>query len=957
VIEPSRGTLFRILGTVEAWTDEGWVQIAAPKPRALLATLLLHTAQPVSTDRLIAAIWGEEPPRRAPNLVTGYVHQLRQIIGDPKGSVLITRAPGYQIVLEPGQLDAGEHARLVAEGRQALAAGEPARAAGLLAAAGALWRGPALADVPPTPPIEAEAHRLEEARIEALMLRAEADAACGRHAQVVPELRRLLADNQLREELWALLMRVLHEAGRQAEALETYARAREVIADELGVDPGAALQQLYLHILNDDAAGSPSSPQVATGPVPRAAEPPRAPAQLPAAIPDFTGRAEQVAQLSALLSAGADEDRPGAVRVVVVAGSGGLGKTALAVHTAHQLASQFPDGQLYANLFGATQPADPAEVLARFLRDLGMDGARIPVGEEERAALYRTRLAGRRVLIVQDDARRAAQVQPLLPGTSSCAVLITARSRLPELVGSQVIDLDVLPPDEARALFANVAGEDRVSAEPEATAEVLEACAGLPLAIRIAGARLAARGGWTVRTLARRLADEQRRLDEFRVGNLAVRASFEVSYASLPGPDLAGGLDPAHVFRLLGLWAGPSMSLAAAAALVGEREDPVADALEVLVDAHLLESPVPDRYRFHDLLRVYAADRARTQEADAACRDAITRLLTWYLHTVEGAAAIISPNHRRVPLDPPPPQVRPLQFASLEDALAWCEAELLALVAAARLAAEMEMHEIAWKLPAASMSFFYRRSHWADWVASHETGLAGARQSGDRLAEAWMLNNLGMAHGQQRQPEAVDCFTQALAIFRELGDLRGESRAANNVAQAYLDLGRFPEALEAAKRALPIQQRGGFRYTEGIALTALGCACRELGRFDEAVEHVQEALVIFRELGDRMVEADALSDLGEAYLGMGRADDALGSLRESLAIWAEIGDRYGQATTSQRLGVAQRRLGDDAGAQESLSEAVRLFGELGDQARATGVQKTLAEMLNETDRGPAPTTS
>jgi tetratricopeptide (TPR) repeat protein len=624
-----------------------------------------------------------------------------------------------------------------------------------------------------------------------------------------------------------------------------------------------------------------------------------------------------------------------------VVGAGGLGKTALAVHTAHLLASEFPDGQLYASLHGAAQPAEPSEVLARFLRALGAEPGHIPLEEEERAAHYRTRLAGKRVLIVLDDAHDAAQVRPLLPGSASCAVLVTARRRLPELAGTKVLDLDVLPLEEARTLFVLVAGQERAVAEPAATDDVLAACAGLPLAIRIGGARLAARGSWTVRTLADRLADERRRLDELRAGNLAVRASFEVSFASLPGPELPGGVDPATAFRLLGLWTGSSVSLAAAAALLGEDEYDVADALDALVDAHLLESRAPDRYRFHDLLRVYAADRARTQETEQVQAAAITRVLTWYLHSIEAAAAVISAHHHRVPLDPPPQAVQPLSFTSLDAALNWCEQERPGLAAGVRLAADSGLHEIAWKLPAATMSFYFRRAYWGDWVTTHKTGLASARVLGDRQAEGWMLNNLGMVYGRQRMPEAIECFEQALAIYRDLGDVQGESRAATNVANAYFDLGRFSEALEAAQRSLAIQRRAEKRYGEAIALGIIGSASRELGRFSEAIDHLQAALAISRELGDRMTQADALSDLGEAYLGLDRVDRAISSLSESVVIWQDIGDRYGQAATLQRLARAQQLTGDNDQARASLQQALRLFEELDDLDHAAEIRRRL----------------
>jgi tetratricopeptide (TPR) repeat protein len=455
------------------------------------------------------------------------------------------------------------------------------------------------------------------------------------------------------------------------------------------------------------------------------------------------------------------------------------------------------------------------------------------------------------------------------------------------------------------------------------------------LAIRIAGARLATRGNWSIRTLAGRLSDERSRLDELRVGNLAVRASFEVSFATLPGPA------PARAFRLLGLWTGPSISLPAVAALLGEPEDEVAEALDVLFDAHLLESPEPDRYRFHDLLRVYAADRAHTQETEPDQAAAIGRVLTWYLHTAEAAATIISAQHARVPLDPPEAAVRPLRFSSLDEALAWCEAERPGLAAATRLAASSGLHEIAWKLPAAAMSFYYRRSHWGDWVATDQIGLEAARLLNDRRAEAWMLNHLGMAYGVQRMTESVACFEQALAIYRELGDEQGEARAAANAPQAYIELHRFEDALLAADRSLAIQRQQGNRYLEGVTLGILGRACRELDRLAEAVDYLEQALAIFRELGQQYAEADSLTDLGDAALCLGQVDSAIARLSESLVIRREVGDRHGEAATLHLLGLALDRTGDRVQARDRLVEALRLFESLGDQTKAQAVRAAL----------------
>jgi DNA-binding SARP family transcriptional activator len=556
---------FRILGPLEVWTGQDWSGIGAPKWRALLAALLLNPGQVVSTDRLAAELWGDDPPDRATNLVSVYVLRLRRALGDPEGRVLTTRAPGYQLLLDPGDLDAEYFETLAAQGRAALAGGDPDRAAEKLTEALELWRGGALADVPPSTLVTAEADRLEESRLSALELRIEADLGCGRHAQLVPDLRRLLSDQPLREGLWVLLIRALDGAGRHAEALAAYGQAREVISEELGVDPGPELQRLHQAMLTADAAPPPVAATAAQHAGPpaesthRRAGPGsssrRTPAQLPADVADFTGRAAPLERLYGLV-AGTRQQHNGAVAVAVVAGTPGLGKTTLAIHAAHRLRPDFPDGQLYASLRGGSEhPVPPEDVLARFLRDLGVDGGRVPVDTEERAAMYRTRLAERQMLIVLDDAREAAQVRPLLPGTGSCAVIVSSRHRLSDLAGSRLIDLDVLDGNEAADLFTRIIGADRAEAEPEPVRDVLGVCAGLPLAIRIAGARLAARRGWTIRTLADRLADQRRRMDELTVGDLAMRACFQVSFDALPPVNLNGAA-PARAFRLLGVWQG-----------------------------------------------------------------------------------------------------------------------------------------------------------------------------------------------------------------------------------------------------------------------------------------------------------------------------------------------------------------------------------------------------------------
>jgi len=945
---------FRLLGPVEVRAGEDWRGIGAPKWRSVLAALLIHPGQIVSADTLIGELWRDEPPARAANLVSIYVLRLRRLMDDPDGHLLVTRAPGYLLRVAGDDTDALLFEAMVRDGRRAFAAGDPEGAASRLTEALGLWYGRPLADVPPTPLVEAEAERLGELRLSADELRITAELALGGHDQAVAGLRRLLADHPLREGLWLLLMRALDGAGRHAEALEAYGQARDAISGQLGVDPGAELRQLHADLLAKDTApagvitAGVLNPPAEPAPEPRPARSTKraasGPAQLPADIADFTGRDEQVKRLSDLLSGTGATGDPGAVRIAVVAGSGGLGKTSLAVHAAHRVRRRFPDGQLYVDLLGATAaPLLPGDVLARFLRDLGVDGRDIPVDEDERAARYRTTLARRRMLVVLDNARDAAQVRPLLPGSASCAVLVTTRSRMPDLASTKLVDLNVLDDDEALKLFVKVVGEERAAAEPEATAELLDACAGLPLAIRICAARLVTRSGWTIRAMAGRLTDEHRRLDEMRAGDLAVRASFEVSFTSLPPSTDKQGIDPALAFRLLGLWQGPSISAAAAAALFGVPEYSAEDALEVLVDTHLLESVTTDRYRVHDLLRVYAAERA-VDDLLAAERDAaVTRLLTWYMRTADAAATAVSPHRYNIVLDPAGTDPPPLAFAGVDDALAWYDSERANLVAATRQAAASGLHDIAWRLPAPLFSMFNRRGNWAECIATHHIALDSSRQAGNRPGEAWVLNNLGDALGVTRDPEGAGHLERSLAIRREIGDRIGEAQAANNLADAYQALGRTEEAVELYRRALELNREIGYRYGEGVALVNLGSTLLDFDRAPEAIGFLLEAQRIFAELDHLEGAGYALHILGRCYLSLRRDAEALECLSQAVASYLATGNRRRQAATLRSLGTAQNRVGLAAEGRESLAQAAVIFTELGDIAQAEEIGAEQAE--------------
>ena len=967
---------FRLLGPLEVRVGEDWKGIGAPKWRSVLAALLINAGQIVSADALISEVWGDEPPVKAANLISIYVLRLRRLLSDADSSLLVTRAPGYQLRVAATDTDALLFEAMVRDGRRVFGSGDPQGAAHQLTEALALWYGRPLADVRATPLVEAEAERLAELRLGALELRITAELACGGLDQAVPEIRRLLADHPLREGLWLQLMRALDGAGRHAEALEVYGQARQAISGQLGVDPGAELRQLYADLLAKDQTGlrgtisagtvaarprkpasgksrpaaapdtsaapaaAPAAAGTRPGRGPRSSAP--TPAQLPADVTDFTGRDEQVKRLCELLAgAGADSDT-GAVRIAVVAGAGGLGKTSLAVHAAHRVRRKFPDGQLYVDMLGATPtPLSPGDVLARFLRDLGVDGRQIPVDEDERAGRYRTALANRRMLVVLDNARDAAQVRPLLPGAASSAVLVTTRSRMPDLASTRLVDLNVLDDDEALTLFIKAVGDDRAAAEPEATAELLDACAGLPLAIRICAARLATRSGWSIQAMASRLRDEHHRLDELRAGDLAVRASFQVSFASLlttAGPD---DIAPADAFRLLGLWQGPSITAAAAAALFGTPEYLAANALETLVDVHLLESTGPDRYKFHDLLRVYSSERAVADLSGPERDTAIGRLLGWYMRTADAAAQVILPHRYQVPLEAGLAGQPALSFSATDDALAWYDSERVNVVAATRQAAASGLHDIAWRLPAPLISMFNRRGNWADCIATHRIALESARQAGNRQGEAWVLNNLGQALGFTQMSEGIELLERSLAIRREIGDRLGEAQAANNLSDAYVVLGRTDEALDLLRRALELNREVGYRYGEGLVLNNLGEAFLALARPDEAIDYLLQARRVFAEIALQHGVGYSLHNLGRAHLSLGQDTEALDCLQQALVIHTKAGDRHRQAFTLRYLGLAQNHNGLAAEASESWQQAAAIFDDLGDSAQAAEIRAKL----------------
>jgi tetratricopeptide (TPR) repeat protein len=619
------------------------------------------------------------------------------------------------------------------------------------------------------------------------------------------------------------------------------------------------------------------------------------PAELPATLDTFTGRDGELARLLAWL------DRPvAAPRIAVVHGIAGVGKTALAVRGAHRVANRFPDGQLFAGLHGYADglaPRDPCDVLGGFLRGLGLREQGIPAAVEEAAARYRSLVAQRRVLVVLDNARDSAQVRPLLPGSPSCAVLITSRAPLLDLDGAQRLHLGVLGPPEAVALLGKLAG--RAAAEPEAARRVAHACGHLPLALRIAGARLAARPALSVVELADRLARPQRRLDELRLGDLAVRTSFELSYGNL-----ASGCRRAY--RMLAMLDGSDFGLAVAAAQLDLPERAADEALDRLIGEHLVEEPAAGRYRFHDLLRLFGRELAAQVETDAERDAALGRVLRRY-----AAAA----GDDRAALD-------------------WLDAELAGILAAAHRA-ETRPAETAALVPELAIAlypYFQVRPHWRDWEALDRLALGVARRLGDRASEARLLGQLGVVCRKLfRINEAVAAAADGLRIHQALGDRASEAAAWNTLGNAHFDQRRYDDGIACLRRSLELRRDTHHRAGEAVALANLANILKRTGCVEEALDCGAQSLAIWRELGNRHREAIVLCGLGETLVEAGRLDQALDCYQQGHRIACEFGDRHGEAYTLVAIGEAHRRAGRLDAALAAGERGLALNREIGDR--------------------------
>ncbi|MGW4965782.1 AfsR/SARP family transcriptional regulator [Nonomuraea sp. NPDC004186] len=982
------GLRFAVLGPVRAWRDGQELDLGTPLQRSILGMLLLREGHAVTPNEMIDAVWGEDAPPRALGALRTYVSRLRTVLEPDRPArsrpeLLTSIGRGYALRLPDGSLDLVRFERGVQDSESARKGGRLREAAEGLREALSLFEGEPLAGTV-GPYSEHQRDRLVERRISVVETLMDVDLELGDHAKVVSELIALTADHPLREKLRAQLMLAYYRCGRQGDALNVFTETREALVEELGIEPGPELTALHQRILAADptlaAAEVPAEEPVEEPEQRQAPQLPR-PAQLPAAVNDFTGRKEVAVRLRTLLSAQSSaQSSAEGVPVIAVSGIGGVGKTALAVHVAHLAEDLFPDGQLYADLRGYTDEATvPESALGGFLRALGIPPDIVPDGLPERAALYRSILADRRILVLLDNARDAEQVSQLLPGSPGCAAIVTSRGKLADLPSARLIDLDVMEPGEALSLFASVAGAERVSAEHGAAMDVVAACGFLPLAVRIVAARLAARPSWTVASLVPRLADEQRRLDELRVGNLAVEATFALGYGQLAPAQ-------ARAFRLLSLSKGPDISTGAAAAVLSVSQFEAESVLESLVDASLLEAPAPGRYRFHDLLKLFARRQLDKTEPPEAKARALHRLLGFYLASAQSAhslayeGSMIPANIVTIS--------EGLSFTSVDEAVAWLIAEGDSLFAAINQAAASavagEQLLPAGDLLVAMEPLLEAGTHTREFAQGTRAVLSAAQRLGDQGSElrsryvlgrvlfadnqlkaaeghfrvvhelstargekivtGEVLNALAVVVGRQRRHiEALELFDAAMRFYRANDVPAGEALVLSYSARDHLGLGRPADAIAAAEKGLALFTEIGSGAGTARARYHLGIVLSRVGRLTEAVHHHAECLAFFRASKQRVWEQRVCSRLAETFIAAGRHPEAVRHAEQALVVSREIGHPYGEALSLTVLGKALRGLGSTTRSLECLRQAFEIFSRLG--APEAGDLKALIEAI------------
>jgi DNA-binding SARP family transcriptional activator/tetratricopeptide (TPR) repeat protein len=992
----------RVLGPVEVRDGAAWLRPPGPQCRLLLACLALSAGQVVPVDDLIDVLWEERPPPSARASLQVLVVRLRKAVAGLPGCALDRYGNGYRLRAVPDLVDVHRFRSLVGSAREVRDENQAIDAFGQ---ALALWRGPALADVPGTARVEAIRAGLAEEHLSASQDRFGCLLAAGRDGEAAAEIPLVLARHPLAERLAGMLMVAWYRRGRQADALRVFRELRGRLASELAVEPGPELQRLHQRILSGDPAlaapgdlagplllhGGDAAPADGTGrdaavwhmrPPPPADAPQRpgngeggkaagtpgnrelgieagpglnqpdlagdpglvsppgngnarpaadmgntaaavVPRQLPVPPGHFAGRQRELRSLTGWLDAGT---AAGQTVILAIGGTAGVGKTALALHWAHQVQHRFPDGQLYVNLRGfdaSPAPVAPADAITGLLESLGTPAGRIPQRLDAQTGLYRSLLAGRQMLIVLDNARDEAQVRPLLPGVPTCAALVTGRSQLAGLVaaeGARPLTLDVLSDAEARQLLASHLGAGRVAAEAAEVAELTALCARLPLALAITAAQAALRPVFPLACFTAGLRDIRQRLDWLDAGDQAadVRAVFSWSYRLLGEP-------AARMFRLLGGHPGPEISEAAAASLAAVSGPAARAALSELIRANLLQEQAPGRFALHDLLHAYAAGLGDEEER----RSAIRRVLDHYLHTARAATGLVYPGAYQITAPLPGPGEPAERFCGPEQARAWLQAEYRVLLAATAAAADSGFDTHTWQLPAVLREHFDRRGYYADWAKCQRLALVAADRLGDRATQALVHRSLGEALKHLCRWDDAHCHLQsALKLYRQLGDHRGQACCHLSIARIFASREDHSQALSHDRHALRLCRTAGDLTGQAFALNNVGWDNAQLGNYQQALNYCEKALELHRKSGNRLGEAATLDSLGYCCHQAGRNSQAVTYYQQALRAYTDAGERYFRAQTLIRLGETHQANGHQEATRGLWQQALAILDDL-----------------------------
>ncbi|MER6530483.1 BTAD domain-containing putative transcriptional regulator [Streptomyces sp. NPDC001508] len=919
------------LGPLELWHGRQQYPLGSLKERCVLAVLVHARGEPVSVDTLMDRVWNGDPPPTALDTLHSYLSRLRgrlrRAVGEERARVKRPSPRLYQLRADPQAIDLLRFQRLRTDAADSAARGERATAIDLLRTAEALWRGEPLAEFAGNSWALSTRTRLIEDHRRVREERIVLEMAVGRHADLVGELQELASQNPFAQRVIGTLMLALYRSGRHDEALAVYRDTRAKLHESQGIEPAAELQGLHLRMLEQDH----TLLLPPTEHIPAAAAPapePEARNCLPRDTQDFTGRAAELRLL--LAAAPAAAGAANALPVTVLHGMPGIGKTALAVHAAHRLCAAYPDGQFYVDLRGysSRQPLDPAEALAILLHSAGWSGE-LPDTLDERAARWREWTARRRALVVLDNARDAAQVGPLLPGTPNCRAIVTTRSRLTGLDSAASLPVEALSRAEAATLFSRIVGASRTSAEPEALERVVDACGCHPLALQLLASRFRHRDAWALQDLLDRLTRATDPLTEF---DELITAVFRLSYAELGQP-------ARQLFRRLALHPGPDITLRAAAALAGPdlgRESGLLErCVDELLDSSLLEEPVRGRYRLHDLTRAFGLRTGARTDPDAARHTAVGRLIAYHLTAAHRADRRARPHRRAVPLSARKESRYAPAFSDADEAQVWLTVEHANLLAVARTAADRHP-EYAALFPsvlARSLKLWETRDVAAGLF---DTAVPVLRVSGDRAALARTLTDRADLLAQRNHGEALRCAAEALSIYEDLHDAHGRADALLQTGRAQLAAGHGGTAMRVLERSLALYRKAGDRSGEAECLNVQGAALFYAGQYDEALHRVQLMQGIYETLPDPYGQAQALNNRGELHSLQGRYADARDCYERSLVLMRQHGGR-------QELGILEKNLGAVHQATGQTDRALACY------RRALAAHRAGGDVLGEAD--------